>query len=120
MPKENRKQIILQSLASLLEERNLSKVTTALLAEKSSITEAALYRHFPSKRSIYLELFSFCDETIISKCAEIKKSKDSAEQNAKNLFMFCILFIEKNKGFARLLSRAVSYTHLTLPTILRV
>ena len=43
MPKENRKQIILQSLASLLEERNLSKVTTALLAEKSSITEAALY-----------------------------------------------------------------------------
>ena len=38
MPKENRKQIILQSLASLLEERNLSKVTTALLAEKSSIT----------------------------------------------------------------------------------
>ena len=105
MPKENRKQIILQSLASLLEERNLSKVTTALLAEKSSITEAALYRHFPSKRSIYLELFSFCDETIISKCAEIKKSKDSAEQKAKNLFMFCILFIEKNKGFARLLSR---------------
>ena len=105
MPKENRKQIILQSLASLLEERNLSKVTTALLAEKSSITEAALYRHFPSKRSIYLELFSFCDETIISKCSEIKKSKDSAQQNAKNLFMFCILFIEKNKGFARLLSR---------------
>ncbi|GIS35762.1 MAG: hypothetical protein Ct9H90mP6_10190 [Gammaproteobacteria bacterium] len=52
-----------------------------------------------------MELFSFCDETIISKCAEIKKSKDSAEQNAKNLFMFCILFIEKNKGFARLLSR---------------
>ena len=42
MPKENRKQIILQSLASLLEERNLSKVTTALLAEKSSITEALL------------------------------------------------------------------------------
>ena len=53
MPKENRKQIILQSLASLLEERNLSKVTTALLAKKSSITEAALYRHFPSKRAMY-------------------------------------------------------------------
>ena len=44
MPKENRKQIILQSLASLLEERNLSKVTTALLAEKSSIT-AVSYTH---------------------------------------------------------------------------
>ena len=51
--KEDRKNIILQSLASLLEERNLSKVTTSLLAEKSKITEAALYRHFPSKRAIY-------------------------------------------------------------------
>ena len=50
--KNDRKNIILQSLASLLEERNLSKVTTALLAEKSEITEAALYRHFPSKRAI--------------------------------------------------------------------
>ena len=36
---------------------------------------------------------------------KVGKSKDSAEQKAKNLFMFCILFIEKNKGFARLLSR---------------
>ena len=87
MPKENRKQIILQSLASLLEERNLSKVTTALLAEKSSITEAALYRHFPSKRSIYLELFSFCDETIISKCAEIKRAKTA--QNKKQKIYLC-------------------------------
>ena len=72
--KNDRKNIILQSLASLLEERNLSKVTTALLAEKSEITEAALYRHFPSKRAIYAELFSFCDDAIFSKCSELKKS----------------------------------------------
>ena len=57
--KKDRKNIILESLASMLEERNMSKVTTALLAEKSGITEAALYRHFPSKRAIYAELFSF-------------------------------------------------------------
>jgi TetR/AcrR family transcriptional regulator len=92
--KKNRKNIILQSLASMLEEKNLSKITTASLAEKSKITEAALYRHFPSKRSIYAELFSFCDDTIFSKCNELKK-----------IFIFFILFIEKNKGFARLLSR---------------
>ena len=69
--KNDRKNIILESLASLLEERNLSKVTTALLAEKSNITEAALYRPFPSKRAIYAELFSFCDGAIFSKCAEL-------------------------------------------------
>ena len=64
--KNDRKNIILQSLANLLEERNMSKVTTALLAEKSKITEAALYRHFPSKRAIYAELFSFCDDAKIA------------------------------------------------------
>ena len=42
--KKDRKNIILKSLASMLEERNLSKITTAALAEKSKITEAALYR----------------------------------------------------------------------------
>ena len=66
--RKDRKNIILQSLAAMLEERNLSRITTAALAEKSGITEAALYRHFPSKRSIYAELFSFCDEAIFNKC----------------------------------------------------
>jgi TetR/AcrR family transcriptional regulator len=103
--KEDRKNIILQSLASLLEERNLSKVTTSLLAEKSKITEAALYRHFPSKRAIYAELFSFGDEAIFAKCGELKKSKLSSKEKTKNAFLFFMIFIEKNKGFARLLSR---------------
>jgi len=44
---KDRKQIILQSLAKLLEERDATKVTTAVLAAESGITEAALYRHFP-------------------------------------------------------------------------
>ena len=103
--KGDRKQIILQSLAGLLEERNLSKVTTAVLAEKSGITEAALYRHFPSKRSIFSELFGFCDDAIFSKCAEIKKSDLNSEEKIKNILLFLIIFLEKNKGFARILSR---------------
>ena len=88
--KKDRKNIILQSLASMLEERNLSKITTAALAEKSGITEAALYRHFPSKRSIYAELFSFCDEAIFTKCNELKKSKITSKEKVKNTFMFFI------------------------------
>ena len=103
--KNDRKSIILQSLAGLLEERNLSKITTSLLAEKSEITEAALYRHFPSKRAIYAELFSFCDDAIFSKCGELKKTDLSSKEKVKNAFLFFVLFIEKNKGFARLLSR---------------
>ena len=103
--KNDRKNIILQSLASLLEERNLSKITTALLAEKSEITEAALYRHFPSKRTIYAELFSYCDSAIFSKCSELKKSDLESKDKVKNTFLFFMIFIEKNKGFARLISR---------------
>src|SRR5210317_2476708 len=103
--KNDRKNIILQSLASLLEGRNLSKVTTALLAEKSEITEAALYRHFPSKRAIYAELFSFCDDAIFNKCSELKKSDLKPKEKVKNTFLFFMIFIEKNKGFARLISR---------------
>ena len=103
--KKDRKNIILQSLASMLEERNMSKITTASLAEKSKITEAALYRHFPSKRSIYAELFSFCDNTVFNKCNDLKKEKISAKDKVKNAFIFFMIFIEKNKGFARLLSR---------------
>ena len=68
---KNRKNIILQSLAGLLEEASSTKITTALLAKKSNITEAALYRHFPSKRSIYAELFSYCDEAIFLKSSEL-------------------------------------------------
>ena len=88
--KKDRKNIILESLASMLEERNMSKVTTALLAERSGITEAALYRHFPSKRAIYAELFSFCDNAIFSKCNELKKEKLSSKDKIKNSFLFFI------------------------------
>ena len=102
---KNRKNIILQSLASLLEEASSKKITTALLAKKSNITEAALYRHFPSKRAIYAELFSFCDGAIFSKCAELKEADLSAKEKVKNTFLFFMIFIEKNKGFARLISR---------------
>ena len=61
---KNRKNIILQSLASLLEEASSKKITTALLAKKSNITEAALYRHFPSKRKIYSGLVDFCEQNL--------------------------------------------------------
>ena len=103
---KDRKQIILQSLAKLLEERDATKITTAVLAAESGITEAALYRHFPSKRSIFLELFSFCDQTIFQKVGEIKKEKDiEPKEKIRLIFFFFAIFLEKNKGFARILSR---------------
>ena len=66
----------------------------------------ALYRHFPSKRAIFLELFSFCDQTIFHKVGEIKKESEIDSQGKiRLLFFFYAIFLEKNKGFARILSR---------------
>jgi TetR/AcrR family transcriptional regulator len=68
-------------LQACLRKPHQKKLQQALLAKKSNITEAALYRHFPSKRSIYAELFSYCDDAIFSKCAELKKADlDSKEK----------------------------------------
>jgi TetR/AcrR family transcriptional regulator len=103
---KERKQIILQSLAKMLEERDSTKVTTASLAKESGVTEAALYRHFPSKRAIFLELFTFCDQTIFQKVGEIKKDNNiEPSEKIRLIFFFFIIFLEKNKGFARILSR---------------
>ena len=103
---KDRKQIILQGLAKLLEERDSTKITTAILAKTSGITEAALYRHFPSKRSIFLELFNYCDQTIFQKVGEIKKDLSvPSPDRIKLIFFFFLIFLEKNKGFARILSR---------------
>ena len=57
----------MQSLASMLEERDLVKITTAELAKRSEISEAAIYKHFPSKRKIYEELVSFFEESIFTR-----------------------------------------------------
>ena len=95
---KDRKQIILQGLAKLLEERDSTKITTAILAKTSGITEAALYRHFPSKRSIFLELFNYCDQTIFQKVGEIKKDNDiEAKEKVRLIFFFYAIFLEKNK-----------------------
>ena len=63
----------MQSLASMLEERDLVKITTAELAKRSEISEAAIYKHFPSKRKIYEELVSFFEESIFTRIKSIKE-----------------------------------------------
>ena len=55
---------IMQNLARMLENKGPVKVTTASLAKECGITEAAIYRHFPSKRKIYEGLVNFCEQSI--------------------------------------------------------
>ena len=102
--KVSRKIQIMQTLASMLEDREPVKITTAELAKRTNITEAAIYRHFPSKRRIYQELVEFFEDSIFPRIASIKK--DSApDEVAGNIVMLILTFCDKNKGISKILNR---------------
>ncbi len=104
--KKQRKLIILQSLAAMLEERDLLKITTAELAKRSEITEAAIYKHFPSKRKIFEELVVFFEESIFTRIKVIREESNPEDFPGK-LIALVLKFCETNKGFSRILTREV-------------
>ena len=96
---------IMQNLAKMLGSQGPVKVTTALLASECSITEAALYRHFPSKKKIYSGLVDFCEQNLFELIANINSSEESNLIKAKKILVVLVTFCEKNPGLARLLTR---------------
>ena len=96
---------IMQNLAKMLGSKGPVKVTTALLAAECSITEAALYRHFPSKKKIYSGLVDFCEQNLFELIANINSSEESNLIKAKKILVVLVTFCEKNPGLARLLTR---------------
>lgn len=102
--KNNRKAQILQSLAVMLETHHGQRITTAKLAEKVGVSEAALYRHFPSKARMFEGLIEFIEDTLFSRINKIiEEEKDTA--NRCQLILHLILgFAEKNPGITRILN----------------
>ena len=106
---------IMQSLASMLGQKGPVKITTALLANQCGITEAAIYRHFPSKRKIYSGLVDFCEQNIFDLIASINSSDSDYLEKTKKILNLLVNFSEKNPGLARLLTReAFSIDETTL------
>ena len=77
--KVSRKIQIMQTLAEMLEEKTPVKITTAELARRTNITEAAIYRHFPSKRKIYEEMVVFFESNIFPRIETMKQNQSSDE-----------------------------------------
>jgi len=96
---------IMQSLAKMLQAKGPVKVTTASLANECGITEAAIYRHFPSKRKIYEGLVDFCEESLFDLIGNINSSKDDNLKKVAQIIIMLVSFGEKNPGLARLLTR---------------
>ncbi len=102
--KTNRRAQILQALAGMLETNAGQRITTAKLAEKVGVSEAALYRHFPSKARMFEGLIEFIEETLFTRINKIvNEEKDSAARCP--LILHLILgFAEKNPGITRILN----------------
>ncbi len=100
----NRRAQILQCLASMLESNPGQRITTAKLAAEVGVSEAALYRHFPSKARMFEGLIEFIEETLFSRINKIiTDEKDSAVRI--QLILHLILgFSEKNPGITRILN----------------
>ena len=96
---------IMQNLAKMLGEKGPVKITTSLLSKECGITEAAIYRHFPSKRKIYSGLVDFCEQNIFDLITNINSSDGNELEKTKRMLILLVTFSEKNPGLARLLTR---------------
>jgi len=111
----DRKQQILMALAEMLEEAPDTRITTARLASAVGVSEAALYRHFPSKRNMYAALLEFAEDTLFGLIGRIPGEQAGALDQCHRLLCIYLEFCEKNPGITRLLSgRALTGESLRL------
>tara|TARA_B100000575_G_scaffold272844_1_gene255291 strand:- start:5127 stop:5720 length:594 start_codon:yes stop_codon:yes gene_type:complete len=102
MAKSNRRQEILQELAGMLQANPGSRVTTAALAQQVGVSEAALYRHFPSKAKMLDGLIEYAERTLFNRINQIMQEQQSAQLRCHDIILLLITFVERNPGFARL------------------
>lgn len=102
--KVSRRDQILQALVHMLETQPGARITTANLAKEVGVSEAALYRHFPSKARMFEGLITFIEDTIFSRITLILQDVDEAEPRCYHIMGLILGFSEKNPGMCRLLS----------------
>ena len=79
-----------------------SRVTTAALAQQVGVSEAALYRHFPSKAKMLDGLIEYAERTLFNRINQIMQEQQSAQLRCHDIILLLITFVERNPGFARL------------------
>jgi TetR/AcrR family transcriptional regulator len=99
----NRRQEILQAFALMLETHPGSRITTAALAAQVGVSEAALYRHFPSKAKMLEGLIEFIEDSLFTRITRILAEEPSAERRCRAILWLLLSFAERNPGLSRLL-----------------
>ena len=101
-PGERRLQI-LQTVAAMLEQPGAERVTTASLAAKIGVSEAALYRHFASKAQMFEGLIDFVDQSVIGLIRQVTDREPPGPQQAARIVALLFQFAEKNPGMSRVM-----------------
>jgi TetR/AcrR family transcriptional regulator len=102
--KLSRRDQILQALARMLEVNPGGRITTSNLAKEVGVSEAALYRHFPSKAKMFEGLIEFIELTLFSRINTIVKEEPAALEQCEKIIGLLLTFTEKNPGITRLLT----------------
>jgi TetR/AcrR family transcriptional regulator len=99
-----RAQEILQALARMLEKSGGGRITTAALAAELGVSEAALYRHFPSKTRMYEGLIDFIEDTVFARVRGIVSDEPNPVNQCFRILSLVLAFAEKNPGITRILN----------------
>src|SRR5512135_1891330 len=102
--KGERRLEILKALAQMLEQPKWGKITTAALAEKLDVSEAALYRHFASKAQMYEGLIEFIENSVFTLANKIAQDEADGRKQAAKLVEMLLAFAEKNPGMVRVMT----------------
>lgn len=103
MPRASRKQAILEALAQQLEQHPGDRITTAALARAVGVSEAALYRHFPSKARMFEGLIGFAEETVFARVNQILAEEKNTEARVAKVVYLLLGFADRNPGITRVL-----------------
>ena len=101
-PGERRVQI-LQALATMLEQPGAERITTAALAARLDVSEAALYRHFASKAQMFEGLIEFIEQSVFTLVNQIGEREAEGQAQAARIVAMLIQFAEKNPGMTRVM-----------------
>lgn len=102
--KVSRREEILQSLALMLEATPGGRITTAALAARVGVSEAALYRHFPSKAKMFEGLLEFVEEALFTRVQRIRREEGEALAQIEQILALLLGFCARNPGITRLLT----------------
>ena len=99
----DRKLQILQTLAEMLEDPAGEKITTAALAARLAVSEAALYRHFASKAQMFEGLIEFIENSLFGLINKITSEEKDALRQIEAIVAMLLAFAQKNRGMTRVL-----------------